>query len=190
MGGFFKRDDDKNDKSEQQRIGETIKNLSDQVGALKLELQRRNAEIERLTKQIADTQAQKATSDAARTAQEETIKATEEVLRDSQSQVRQLESRIAQLAAQATEAATQAAQAAGGIAIGATAWVRKAGGRNLRRRAGPGLSADVHDTLPPGTELAILEGPVKVDDYTWWRVLVTDGREGWVAGEELVAQPE
>ncbi|HMO58605.1 MAG TPA: SH3 domain-containing protein [Roseiflexaceae bacterium] len=189
MGGFFKRDDAK-DKSDQQRIGETIKNLSDQIGALKLELRQRNEQIEQLTQQISNAQNQQATSDAAR--KEETVKATEEVLRDAQTQVRQLEARIAQMANDARQAAeaVEAPATAGGLAIGTTAWVRKAGGRNLRRRAAPGLSADIHDTLPPGTQLSLLEGPIKADDYTWWRVRVSDGREGWVAGEELVTQAE
>lgn len=78
----------------------------------------------------------------------------------------------------------------GGLAVGSTAWVRKAGGKGLNRRDAPGTGSNVQDSLAIGTQLSLLEGPVSADGYTWWRVRVTDGREGWVAGEELVTHPE
>lgn len=76
------------------------------------------------------------------------------------------------------------------LAVGGTAWVRKAGGQGLNRRDAPGINSNVHDSLAIGTQLTVLEGPARADGYTWWRVRASDGREGWVAGEELVTQPE
>jgi len=78
----------------------------------------------------------------------------------------------------------------GGLAIGGTAYVQKAGGKNLRLRNAPGLDTDVLAGLPPGTQLSLLEGPIEDDGYPWWRIRTSDGREGWVAGTELVTQPE
>jgi SH3-like domain-containing protein len=38
--------------------------------------------------------------------------------------------------------------------------------------------------------MTLLEGPESRDNHTWWRIRTTDGREGWVAGEDLRAQPD
>ncbi|NJK79749.1 MAG: SH3 domain-containing protein [Chloroflexaceae bacterium] len=120
---------------------------------------------------------------------------------------RELEEARAQIAALQTEAedlrkrggetaveehVTYAAEATTdvGLAAGATAYVRQEGGKNLNRRDNPGIGTNVLDSLPPGTALTLLEGPVPADNYTWWRIRTNDGREGWVAGEELVTQPE
>ncbi len=75
-------------------------------------------------------------------------------------------------------------------AIGTKAWVRKAGGQNLNLRDNPGLQSAVIDTLTPGTQVTLLAVPSESDNYSWWYVHVEDGRKGWVAGEELVDQPE
>ncbi len=74
----------------------------------------------------------------------------------------------------------------GGLHIGGTAYVQKAGGKNLRLRSAPGLESTVLDGLPPGTKLTLLAGPHEKDGYPWWQIRTTDGREGWVAGTELV----
>ena len=37
---------------------------------------------------------------------------------------------------------------------------------------------------------AVLEGPSPADGFTWWRVRTVGGNEGWVAGENLVIQPD
>ncbi|MDW8392434.1 MAG: SH3 domain-containing protein, partial [Oscillochloridaceae bacterium] len=78
----------------------------------------------------------------------------------------------------------------GQLAVGVTAYVRKTGGQNLRFRNGPGLDTNAFASLPPGTSMTLLEGPVQKDNYPWWRVRTSDGREGWVAGTELVTQPD
>jgi cytoskeletal protein RodZ len=88
------------------------------------------------------------------------------------------------------QALSQAEGTPSGLAVGSTAWVRKAGGQGLNRRDAPGLNSNVQDSLAIGTQLTLQEGPVQADGYTWWRVQASDGRVGWVAGEELVTQPE
>jgi uncharacterized protein YgiM (DUF1202 family) len=61
---------------------------------------------------------------------------------------------------------------------------------NLRRRNGPSLNSRVIDGISPGTRLTLVEGPVSADGHSWWNIRTTDGREGWVAGEELVTSPD
>lgn len=89
-----------------------------------------------------------------------------------------------------TPAPAAAAPAAGGLQIGGVAYVQKAGGKNLRLRSAPGLDLTVLDGLPPGTKLTLLAGPQEKDGYPWWHIRTSDGREGWVAGTELVTTPE
>ncbi len=76
------------------------------------------------------------------------------------------------------------------LAVGNNGWVRREGGKGLNRRDAPGLGSNVLDSFAIGTRLTLLEGPNPADGYTWWRVRCNDGREGWVAGEELLTQPE
>ncbi|WP_129626231.1 SH3 domain-containing protein [Candidatus Oscillochloris fontis] len=76
------------------------------------------------------------------------------------------------------------------LAVGRTAYVRKEGGKNLRLRSAAGLQTTVIDSLSPGTSMTLLAGPVDNDGYPWWHIRASDGREGWVAGTELVTQPE
>ncbi len=82
------------------------------------------------------------------------------------------------------------ARAAGGLAAGVTAYVQNAGGKNLRLRDKPGLDSNAFDGLAPGTSMTLLEGPVQDDGYPWWHIRTSDGREGWVAGTELVTTPQ
>jgi predicted RNase H-like nuclease (RuvC/YqgF family) len=213
---MFNRKD--KDKEEQEKLGRTIANLSDQVGALQQQLNQKNKQIEDLLKQVQQAQAQVASGKGAQAAQEQANKATQDALRDAQKQMQDLEkqigalakakqeaeaaaqsamsqpkapSTIGQAASQAAGHVTNAAQAAtGGLAIGVTAYVQNAGGKNLRRRSAPGLNSNILDGLAPGTQMTLLEGPFTADGYTWWRMRAADGREGWVAGEELVTRPE
>ncbi|NTW00313.1 MAG: SH3 domain-containing protein [Oscillochloris sp.] len=78
----------------------------------------------------------------------------------------------------------------GGLAAGGTAYVQRAGGKNLRLRNAAGLESNVIDGLPPGTQMSLIAGPVEKDGYPWWHIRTSDGREGWVAGTELVTHPE
>jgi chromosome segregation ATPase len=197
-------------KEEQEKLGKTIANLSDQVGGLQQELNKKNKEMEAMQQKLQQAQASGAGAAQAAQAQKE----AQEALRASQAQMQELQKQIAELskakaaaeaaakaaqaqaaqpgvtnaAAQAQPAAAQAEQAVGAarLAVGVTAWVQNEQGQNLRRRSEPGLEAKVLDGLAVGTQLTLMEGPVSEDGYTWWRVRAKDGREGWVAGEGLV----
>jgi hypothetical protein len=124
-------------------------------------------------------------------------------LQAAQSQIETLQKQLTEMqtAAQtATQAPAQQAptpsyapRAAGipGLAIGGSAWVKKEGGMPLRLRNAPDLDeSKVIDRLAIGTQMTILGGPNPSDGYTWYHIRTNDGREGWVAGENLVAQPE
>ncbi len=77
------------------------------------------------------------------------------------------------------------------LAVGCGAWVTRAGGLVLRIRTAPAVTADnIITRLPIGTQMAILEGPEAAAGFTWWRVRTVGGVEGWVAGENLVLQPD
>jgi hypothetical protein len=77
------------------------------------------------------------------------------------------------------------------IAVGCQAWVTRAGDLRLRiRSSGQILPDNILETLPIGTQMEVLEGPAPADDFTWWRVRTVGGVEGWVAGENLVLQPD
>jgi hypothetical protein len=77
------------------------------------------------------------------------------------------------------------------IAIGCPAYVTRAGGLTLRMRSSPQIAEDnVVARLPIGTELELLEGPQAADGFSWWQARSRGGSEGWVAGENLVPQPD
>jgi hypothetical protein len=76
------------------------------------------------------------------------------------------------------------------LAVGCDAWVTREQGLRLRLRDTASLSGAVLALLPPGTRMALLEGPQPADGHGWWRVRTTDGREGWVAGRDLRLQPD
>ena len=86
--------------------------------------------------------------------------------------------------------APTATTSAGGLAAGASAWVTRAGGLPLRLRSGPSLSESVVDRLQPGTQMTLQEGPKQADGHGWWHIRTADGKEGWVAGEDLRTQPD
>jgi hypothetical protein len=76
------------------------------------------------------------------------------------------------------------------LAVACDAWVTRARGLRLRLRDAVGLQGQVLAMLPPGTRVTLLDGPQPADGFTWWRARTPDGREGWVAGEELRLQPD
>ena len=85
---------------------------------------------------------------------------------------------------------TPQAQACSTLAINCDAWVTREGGLSLRMRAGAGTGQRILTKLPVGTQLTLLEGPQPASGRTWWRVRTLGGQVGWVAGEELVLQPD
>jgi uncharacterized protein YgiM (DUF1202 family) len=169
-----------------------MQSMSDQIGALSKQLAEKNAEIERL-----QAAAKGATSDTA------ALEAARQQVDDLQKQLRDLQRKVAEDQATRDAEAMAAdlidkqktkevatASASGGLAIGSTAYVTRAGGMPLRLRTGAGLNSDIRDRLQPGTEMKLLEGPHQADNHAWWRILTTDGRQGWVAGEDLRTQPD
>jgi Bacterial SH3 domain len=196
MAGWFGLGGDSKVKAEQEKIGKSMQALSDQIAALQQQGKGKDGDIAKLQAELAQAQALAGAGDQAKKKLQEAQaaiavaeadrQAHEIMLADAQKQIASLNSQLADLKASATEAQAYIA----GLGIGAAAWVREEGGKNLRRRSAPGTSSQVLDTLPPGTQVALMEGPVELDGYHWWNVRLGDGREGWVAGEELVVKPE
>ena len=206
LDGLFNKDKEKAEEEKRQMV-EGMQSMSDQIAALGKQMAEKNAEIERL---------QKATGDAKTSAT--ALQAAQKQVADLQAQLGELQRKMAeekatrennevvaerirkqQEAARAKEATAApasggikatAAPASGGIAVGGTAYVTRAGGLPLRLRSGAGLDHKILDRLAPGTQMTLLEGPQQSDNHAWWRIRTTDGREGWVAGEELRSQPD
>ncbi len=196
MPGWFGLGSDSAAKAEQEKLGKAMQSLSDQIAALQQQGKGKDGEIAELQQELAQAQALAGSGDQAKkqlqaaqsaiAVAEADRQAHEMMLADAQKQIKDLNAKLAELKATATEAQAYIA----GLGIGTAAWVREEGGKNLRRRNGPGTASDVLDTLPPGTQVALMEGPTVADGYHWWKIRVGDGREGWVAGEELVVKPE
>ena len=54
-------------------------------------------------------------------------------------------------------------------------------GTPLRVREAPGKNAKVLKTIPEGTEMFIIEGPVCADQGVWWHMQTTNAElDGWV----------
>lgn len=201
MFGFGKdkkkeEEEEKEAKAEQEKVAQAMRNMSDQLAS-------KGKEVADLQKQLEAAKKDASAGDAA-----------EKALAEAQAKVRQMQAEMAKLQIQAQSAQNKAKQAAaaaakveakpepgvslggaagaapGMLGVGVSAWVRNAGGKNLRLRDNHGLDTNAFAGLPPGTKMTLLEGPVEDDGYPWWRVRVDDGREGWVAGTELVTQPE
>lgn len=77
-----------------------------------------------------------------------------------------------------------------GLELGCQAWVTRAGGFSLRMRAGAGTDQAIVAKLPIGTQMELLEGPSRANNLNWYRVRTKGDQEGWVAGENLVLQPD
>ena len=54
-------------------------------------------------------------------------------------------------------------------------------GTNMRIRAEAGFTQKTIASVPEGTFLTVLGGPMCVDSVTWWQVRTKDGQEGWMA---------
>jgi peptidoglycan/xylan/chitin deacetylase (PgdA/CDA1 family) len=59
----------------------------------------------------------------------------------------------------------------------------------VRLRTAPGTDSDLVKLLRNRTTLTIVEGPQKADKYTWWKVRMDDGTEGWVVEDFLAGPP-
>jgi uncharacterized protein YhaN len=201
------------------KVGEDMQKLSEQIGALQQKLAAKTSEADSLRTQAAQgAGATVALQDAE--AQMEVLRnqlkemqnkpsqsaSTTAELDAAHAQIQALQSQLSTLQQSAgtksgegvsfgtksvgSSSGATSAPAAGGLAAGASAWVTRAGGLPLRLRSGPSLSESVIDRLQPGTQMTLQDGPKQADGHGWWHIRTADGKEGWVAGEDLRTQPD
>jgi hypothetical protein len=169
-----------------------------QTSADAAKLKEAQAQAQALQRQLTQLQSQNSAQTSADAAK----------LKEAQAQVQALQRQVSELnskqgaapqapppaAGQSKQGSAPAGQSkavgAGGLAVGVSAWVTRAGGLPLRLRSGPSLEGQILDRLAPGTQMTLLEGPRQADGHAWWHIRTTDNREGWVAGEELRTQPD
>jgi hypothetical protein len=76
------------------------------------------------------------------------------------------------------------------IATGATVVVQGTLGGGLNLRDEPSTYSKVVINVKDGTVLTVLDGPRDADDYTWWHLKTSDGKEGWGAANWLALKSE
>ena len=182
------------ESDEMKKIGENMQNLSEQIATLQQQLAAKTTEANSLR-----TQAAQGVGNAVAL---EDANAQLEVLRNQLAELKSKANTTPSAAATPAPApaaahASAAAPSPGGqgregrgLEVGTTAWVTQIGGLPLRLRSGPSLEAEIVDRLKPGTQLTLMEGPIFDTGHSWWRINTADGRHGWVAGDQLVLQPD
>jgi hypothetical protein len=193
LGNLFKKPED----DEKRQMVEGLQSMGEQIGALSKQLADKNAEIEQLQQAAGGAGANATALDAAKKemdALQQQIHELQRKLAEEQAahEADEMANELIRKQQAKAQAKATAAPAAGapGLAVGGSAWVTRAGGLPLRLRSGAGLGHDVLDRLPPGTQMTLLDGPQQADNYAWWHIRTADGREGWVAGQDLRAQPD
>ena len=205
---FGGKDDD------MKKVGEDMQKLSEQIGALQQKLAAKTSEADSLRTQAAqgagatvalqDAEAQmevlrnqlkemqnKPAQNPTASAELEAARAQIQALQGQLSALQQSAgSKASEGISIGTKSAATSSTVPGGLAAGARAWVTRAGGLPLRLRSGPDLSAKILDRLQPGTQMTLLDGPQQADGHAWWHIRTEDGKEGWVAGEDLRTQPD
>ncbi len=68
-------------------------------------------------------------------------------------------------------------------AVGATVQVQTTANDVLNLRSGPGVSFERLGIVAHGIIVTLVEGPVSADGFTWWRVRLPTGVEGWVVSQ-------
>lgn len=91
----------------------------------------------------------------------------------------------ATLSVEATPGQTTGNEPMPSLQIDSYAQVVNTGGQSLRGRAEPGTGSEVVARFPPGTRLLIVDGPIEMDDFAWWKVRSDEGEEGWCADRWL-----
>ena len=78
------------------------------------------------------------------------------------------------------------------VTVNYYATVINTGGAGLSVRGGPSTDNIKLVTAQEGSLVLVLEGPTEGSSYTWWKVLLDDGTEGWMAAQflEPAAAPE
>jgi len=184
------------------KVGEDMQKLSDQIAALQQQLRAKTSEADSLRTQAAQSAGASVALEDAQAQIEVLRNQLKEMQSNQQSstssadldaahaQIQALQNQLSALQQSAGGAVSLGASGAGGLAAGATAWVTRAGGLPLRMRSGPGLDQSVIDRLQPGSKMTLLDGPRQADGHAWWHIRIDDGKEGWVAGEDLRSQPD
>ncbi|HEX2620704.1 MAG TPA: WD40 repeat domain-containing protein, partial [Phototrophicaceae bacterium] len=69
------------------------------------------------------------------------------------------------------------------LAIGMEAVINSSNGDKIRMRQQPDTTnnENIVESLPDGSKITLLEGPIRANGFTWWRVQAEDGAEGFVA---------
>lgn len=67
-----------------------------------------------------------------------------------------------------------------------TAKIGNTGGAGVNVRANPGLSATILTLLPDESRVTLTEDVQEVDGFTWQKVILTDGRQGWIVTNFLI----
>jgi uncharacterized protein YhaN len=205
---FGGKDDD------MKKVGEDMQKLSEQIGALQQKLAAKTSEADSLRTQAAQGAGATVALKEAEVQMEVLRKQLKEMqnkpaqspaanaeLDAARAQIQALQGQLAALQQSAgsksgeeisvgTKSVATSSATPGGLAAGVSAWVTRAGGLPLRLRSGPSLSGSVLDRLQPGTQMTLLKGPQQADGHAWWNIRTTDGKEGWVAGEDLRTQPD
>ena len=192
----------KDDKADEiKKMAEQMQKLSEQIGELHKRLADKTAEADQLRTQVSQGGANQTALDQAHAQMEDLRKQLSDLQAKAQQQTASAGAAVAEGGKSAQSALGAAAGAApqaraaevgstGGLAAGSTAYVTRAGGMSLRLRSGPSLNSSVQGGLPPGTQMTLLEGPNQADGHAWWHIRTSDGRQGWVAGEDLRTQPD
>ena len=202
------------ESNDMKQVGADMQKLSEQIGALQQQLAAKTAEADSLRTQAAQgAGASVALEDAAAQMQvlRDQLKEMQNKppqsapasadLEAAHAQIQALQNQLSALQQSAggksgegisigTKSVAPSAPAAGGLAAGASAWVTRAGGLPLRLRSGPSLSESVIDRLQPGSQMTLQDGPRDADGHAWWHIRTADGKQGWVAGEDLRTQPD
>lgn len=72
------------------------------------------------------------------------------------------------------------------LGVGSQVKVSGTGGFGVNMREGSGVTFAIVETILDDAILEVIEGPVDGDGYTWWRVRIEDGREGWTVQDFMV----
>ncbi|MEZ4516810.1 MAG: SH3 domain-containing protein [Chloroflexota bacterium] len=72
------------------------------------------------------------------------------------------------------------------LTVGYYATVADTGGVGLTVRNGPSTRTVRIVVASEGSKVYVLDGPTDADSLQWWQIRLTDGTEGWAAGDFLV----
>lgn len=74
------------------------------------------------------------------------------------------------------------------IGLGVTVIVNGTQGAGLNLREQPTTYGKILANSKEGSALTVIDGPKEADDYTWWKLRMTTGEEGWGAANWLALE--